>query len=108
MLDYGEFVESFHLSIQKAEALGLKGEELSAKALEFFQLDCGGVNLYIPKGHISRVGNRKNAIKREFNGTNHAELAKKYGVSIQWVYEILKGNLNNNRKRERTKKEMKA
>ncbi len=29
-------------------------------------------------------------IFNEFNGTNHRDLAKKYGVSMQWVYTIVK------------------
>ncbi|MDN5451260.1 MAG: DNA-binding protein, partial [Enterobacterales bacterium] len=26
----------------------------------------------------------------EFNGRNHSELAKKYSVSLQWIYKIVK------------------
>ncbi|HEL5982467.1 TPA: DNA-binding protein, partial [Escherichia coli] len=29
-------------------------------------------------------------IFREFNGRNHHELARKFGVSLQWVYSVVK------------------
>ncbi|WP_283228558.1 Mor transcription activator family protein, partial [Haemophilus influenzae] len=29
-------------------------------------------------------------IFNEFNGSNHRELARKYNVSMQWIYQIVK------------------
>ncbi|SDO03677.1 Mor transcription activator family protein [Desulfonauticus submarinus] len=47
----------------------------------------GGFQVYIPlpKRYI------KYKIKKEFNGTNHKELARKYGLSVRQVYRILGG-----------------
>ncbi|NYA46833.1 hypothetical protein HZI68_00300 [Haemophilus haemolyticus] len=33
---------------------------------------------------------RNNLIRKKFNGANHTELAMKYGVSLQWIYKIVK------------------
>ena len=91
---FSEFAESFHLSIKGAQAMGLEGEELSTKALELFQFHCGGLVLYIPKG-CSNNSYRNKAIIAEFNGKNHRELARKYGVSVQWIYSILNNGKKN-------------
>ncbi|OOF49984.1 hypothetical protein BKK54_07255 [Rodentibacter genomosp. 1] len=91
MLSFKEFAYAFQSSVQEAEALGLKGEELSSKALKTFQFKCGGLNLYIPKWKSShQTSDRDKAIIEEFNGINHTELAKKYGLSVQWIYSILR------------------
>lgn len=90
MLSFRELAESFHSSIQQAEALGLKGEELSAKALELFQFQCGGLVFYIPKWKSNQSSCRDKAITEDFNGRNHAELARKYGLSIQKIYDVIR------------------
>ena len=50
----------------------------------------GGETLYFPKGQELDATLRHHSIYKEFNGRNHASLAKKYGVSTQWVYSIIK------------------
>ena len=49
--------------------------------------DYGGLQIYIPLQ--SRYIKEK--IKREFNGRNHIQLAKKYGLSMRQIYRILGG-----------------
>ena len=44
---------------------------------------------------IKSASDIKNALKgikslRDFTGANHSELARKYGVSLQWIYKIVK------------------
>lgn len=51
--------------------------------------DWGGQQVYIPKNLSSILNERDYAIYQDFNGRNHAELAKKYNVSVQWVYKII-------------------
>ena len=36
------------------------------------------------------LNERDMKIYEEFNGNNHRELARKYNVSMQWVYKIVK------------------
>ncbi|MGX2951620.1 Mor transcription activator family protein, partial [Ursidibacter sp. B-7004-1] len=44
----------------------------------------------IPKGILVQLSGRDWKIYHEFNGNNHKELARKYGVSVPWVYQIIK------------------
>lgn len=50
----------------------------------------GGQTIYVPQGLGMFAHERDELIFREFNGTNHAELARKYKISMQWVYSIVK------------------
>lgn len=50
----------------------------------------GGQNIYFPMGQSLRLSHRDEQICGEFNGSNHSELARKYGVSLQWIYKIVK------------------
>ena len=50
----------------------------------------GGQNVYFPMGLSYRLSRRDREIYDEFNGTNHSDLARKYGVSLQWIYKIVK------------------
>ncbi|EFB1759102.1 DNA-binding protein [Escherichia coli] len=50
----------------------------------------GGQNVYFPMGMVWKVSQRDQEIFREFNGRNHHELARKFGVSLQWVYSVVK------------------
>lgn len=50
----------------------------------------GGQTIYVPQGLGMFAHERDELIYREFNGTNHAELARKYKISMQWVYSIVK------------------
>lgn len=49
----------------------------------------GGQLIYFPHGNFEQ-SDRDKQIWAEFNGNNHAELARKYKVSIQWIYKIVK------------------
>ncbi|MFZ5659158.1 MAG: Mor transcription activator family protein [Pseudomonadota bacterium] len=49
----------------------------------------GGQLIYFPIGHSYNLSKRDRAIFEEFNGHNQPDLARKYGVSLQWVYKII-------------------
>lgn len=66
----------------------LPTEHLVEIAFYRFACDFGGLQIYIPKN--STLEQRNNLIRREFKGNNHLELARKYHLSIQWIYAILK------------------
>ena len=46
--------------------------------------------MYVPSGHTVKKVKDHHIIRKEFNGTNHAELAIKYQRSLQNIYSILK------------------
>lgn len=48
----------------------------------------GGSTFYIPKSESFFRPVRDLRIKQDFNGYNHAELAKKYNLSERWIREI--------------------
>ncbi len=48
----------------------------------------GGSTLYIPKPESLVRPVRDAQIKEEFNGYNHLELAKRYGVTERWVRQL--------------------
>ncbi|HDW3810916.1 Mor transcription activator family protein [Serratia marcescens] len=50
----------------------------------------GGQNVYMPLGMSWKLSQRDRDIFNECNGRNHHELARKYGVSLQWIYAVVK------------------
>lgn len=52
----------------------------------------GGDHFYIPKKDSILRPVRNEQICLEFDGTNHLELAKKYGVSVNTIRDILRRN----------------
>ncbi|MCB1950154.1 Mor transcription activator family protein [Nitrosomonas sp.] len=46
--------------------------------------------VYIPSAENFLKHGRDEEIWRDFSGGNHNELARKYGISVQWVYRIIK------------------
>ena len=64
-------------------------EALALALAEDLRLKFGGGLIYIPKGEAYERHIRNAAIWREFNGRNHAELARKYGLALAVIYDIL-------------------
>jgi Mor family transcriptional regulator len=75
------------------ERLGLdavKADEIGRETAERMSFIWGGQNVYFPKGLIYQLSIRDRQIFDEFNGKNHADLARKYKVSLQWIYKLIK------------------
>lgn len=50
----------------------------------------GGTNIYIAKAEeIVKRNERDENIKKEFNGSNYAQLAVKYGLTEVWIRNIV-------------------
>lgn len=49
----------------------------------------GGEAIYIPKQDSVAAAARNRAIRAQFNGHNHAELARRYNLTVRWVNEII-------------------
>lgn len=67
-----------------------EAKKLASQVAQEIVEDFGGEVLYIPKGILLPLSGRDLAIWQEFNGKNHNELARKHGVSVAWVYKIVK------------------
>ncbi len=64
-----------------AEAIGVENFYMLTKVV-------GGATIYLPKPDSVLRPVRDARIKAEFNGYNHPELAKKYGVTERWVRQL--------------------
>lgn len=64
-----------------AQAIGLENFYKLTKVV-------GGATIYLPKPESITRPVRDAHIKLEFNGYNHPELAKKYGVTERWVRQL--------------------
>jgi Mor family transcriptional regulator len=65
-----------------AETIGL------GPALQLVQAR-GGEGVYVPKAENVCRAARDRAIRAEFNGANHRELARKYGLTVVWIRAIV-------------------
>lgn len=82
-----------HIEIQlsqKAEIDNEKAKQIGVEVAQVISQRWGGEIIYIPRNLFVLLNERDLKIFNEFNGTNHRELAKKYQVSMQWVYQIVK------------------
>jgi Mor family transcriptional regulator len=57
----------------------------------------GGQSIYFPMGLHRNIDARNKRIAEEFTGHNHSSLARRYGLSRQHVYRIIKKLLKQNR-----------
>ncbi len=65
-------------------------KKIGADVAMAFSKQCGGTQVYIPVGHAVKVSKRDMQIYEKFTGDNHNELAKEFGISVQWVYKVIK------------------
>ncbi len=86
------FVEDLADAVRRImDRCGADGALAEAVARELVAWACrtyGGERVYIPATR-HRLADRNAAIRREFNGRNHAELARRYRVSRRTIYRIL-------------------
>lgn len=76
-------VEAFDVSEDAAEALGT---DVAMRMIEQW----GGQQLYMPKGIRIEASRLHHQIYEEWKGRNHRELARKHGVSLQFIYRVIK------------------
>ena len=65
------------------DKIGIEGTLKVAEVL-------GGQWLYFPNANSAIKDIRNERIRSEFNGYNYNELARKYGLSHQWIRKIVK------------------
>lgn len=87
------------------EVLGLSPEAADQAAYDVLRRvleTCGGEYFYVPKDIRLAAHSREIDVWREFNGHNQRELARKFGVTVQYIYQIIA------RMREKDRKERQA
>ncbi|HDR1038462.1 TPA: hypothetical protein QB307_000842 [Pasteurella multocida] len=87
---FSEFIESIAIAIKESLGQGGTHEEITQNIINKIYLHNGGMVIYIPKGNSTNINSRNRLIRQEFTGDNHAFLAKKYGLSLQMIYNILR------------------
>lgn len=87
------------------EVLGLARDAADQAAYDVLRRvleTCGGEYFYVPKDIRLAAHGRDLDVWREFTGHNQRQLARKYGITVQYVYQIIA------RQREKDKKERQA
>lgn len=88
-----EFLEDLIQTLRASlEANGVMVGEAHDIANECAIAQCkhwGGQLLYFPKADALNRDARDVSIFQDFTGHNHAELARKYDTSVQWIYRII-------------------
>lgn len=87
--DLIELVELF-LEPMQAFLPQERAEALALALVEAIRSRFGGLLVYIPAGYHLNIQRRNAAIRKAFNGKNHKELARHYGLAQRTVYRILK------------------
>ncbi len=67
-------------------------DSLALALVEDIRAHYGGDQIYIPRGDKFNRAKLHAAIRREFNGHNHSELAHRYQLTVTRIYMILKGH----------------
>jgi len=80
------------LSRSLRDVLGMDNdaaEQTAYHALRLVLEECGGEYLYIPKNIRLAAHSRDIEIWRAFTGRNQRELAREYGLTLQYIYRII-------------------
>lgn len=67
-----------------------EAESFGRRVADMLADDWGGISVYFPKSASSRFQRRNADLFADYTGRNMVELAKKYGLSEQRIYAILK------------------
>lgn len=65
-------------------------ESAARKIVDEMRFTWGGHLVYFPKGKALDIYDRDRRMWDDFNGSNHAELARKYDLTLQGVYQRLR------------------
>lgn len=65
-------------------------DQLALALVDVMAANWGGRHINFPKGVTLRMIQRDLAIWREFDGSNHNELATRHGVTTVWVYAVIR------------------
>jgi Mor family transcriptional regulator len=62
-------------------------QDVVFEVCEVIRRDWSGNNLYLPVGLAHDINKRDLEMYEAFNGTNHGELSKRFGITVRQVYE---------------------
>lgn len=91
------------LAAQAQEILGVseaKARDFALEAVTRLTEDWGGVTIYLPMDMAGRRTARNAKIYKDFDGSNHAELALKYKLSTKCIYQVIRIEIERRRPRQ--------
>lgn len=86
-MDIEKITNSEQLSGEQKEFAEIVGIEIYNILIENF----GGCQIYIPKRETIFKNIRNKEIRKNFNGCNYREIARKYNLSEKTVHKIISG-----------------
>ncbi|MBF0751380.1 MULTISPECIES: Mor transcription activator family protein [unclassified Pasteurella] len=101
--DLSAFTKSVHKAVTTATKEKLEGEALSTRIISLLYEEIGGLVIYVPRGHRVLTNARNQLIVERYNGKNVKELAHMFGLSEQWIYQILSKALEQKMQRGKKK-----
>lgn len=60
-----------------------------AELAQAMAAEWGGQSIYVPTGLFYHVAQLHQDVWAAFDGTNHQQLAKRFKVSVVWIYKII-------------------
>ncbi len=66
-----------------------QADRLALALVDDFCQAFSGSQIYIPKQDAFKRAQRDAAIRQEFDGRNHADLSRRYRLTVTQIYEIL-------------------
>jgi len=63
--------------------------EMALSVAEHVRKNIGGVNVYIPRGHVYEATQREQQIYAEFKGDNYHQLARKWQLTEMRIRQII-------------------
>lgn len=100
LTEFGRYISQSIEAIAPNQLTAQQVEEIAERAISLYSSTFGGELVYIPKDSAFLRQKLHKEILAEFNGKNQRELAKKYGLSMQAIYKIIKAQI------QRTKAEI--
>lgn len=82
-----------HITHALGELIALdsdQAEHVAKEVADRMAAHWGGQNIYFPMGLSIKLSRRDREIYDKFTGRNHHELVREYGVSLAWIYKIIK------------------
>jgi len=58
-------------------------------AMSRIQAEASGTGIYIAKGHLWHIDQQHRRIYKRFTGSNHAQLAREFGLTERQIYSIV-------------------
>jgi len=84
------FAQTAMLLKQELKLADEQAEAIGYKLADTIRQTHGGGNIYVPKGVSMDRALKQHGIIKDFRGSNHAELAKKYDCSDVYVYQVMR------------------